>query len=210
MCSRANYRYLNAVVMQIAALEDDPASAHRVSELRAVLPPRPVRMVVPDYGVEATIDWLGTALPRARFEILARRKDYTRIAEAAPIPLRSDGSDPLQGLFDALMTERDWRGFDIIARERDPRTTKRGAPHEPWALRDYVTVTEELALLAAQAGDDGPAKAFLADAYDVWDILRAGWPNNTIPGELDWKAALLAGVADGRLPRRHLYLARGI
>jgi hypothetical protein len=89
------------MVMKIAAFEADPGAAQCAAELRAVLPDGPTRTTISDYRMEAAVDWSGSELPSARAQILGRHKDYARVAEVATMPLREDGTDPLQALLDA-------------------------------------------------------------------------------------------------------------
>lgn len=197
-------RYLNAVVLKIAASEHHPAEAQCVAKLRAVLPGEPIEMIVADYAMDATIDW-GSELSAARAQILAGSKDYERAAELARLTYQPHESDPAQALFDAFIVEGDWHGLAVMMRERDPRKTRVA---NAWAFRDYLLLAEELVYLAARAGELDAAAAFVADAQSVGNVLGGNGPCAYLVRELDRAATLLAGVSEGHLSSVHLPLAR--
>lgn len=193
--------YLLAVAMQIAALENDPAAAARVKALRAVLSSQPRQTVVHD---RLTLQFnLGVvSLAQARAAIAARRKDYARAAALAKMPAK-DGADPPHHVATAFLEEGDWRGAAAVARAHDPRkrTDIAGDP-----AVDYVVLHRSMAVAAAWAGDDAAAAEFLGNAQGEYGRLMEKRPGEFHGSHLEWHPLVLAGVAEGRLPRKRIHV----
>ncbi len=183
--------YMEAVATQIAALEDDPAAANLVQSLRRSLRPRPVEIIHADRGLAAMYDPAEQAMSKAAAGIAARRKDNAKAAELARAPVRGL-LDPAQHVIDALMDEGDWRAAANIARDHDPRRKKVIPGFDDTRIEEYVRLFKRFALAAAWSGDDGAAADFIAAAEDA----REGGDR------LSWPRTLLAGAAEGLLPRK--------
>jgi hypothetical protein len=198
---KADNTYLMAVAMQVAALENDPAAATRVKDLRAVLSAMRTEKVQHD-GVAFEFNLGVTALSQARAAIAARRKDYDRAAELAKMRSR-DGADPPHHVATAFLEEGDWQGAAAVARAHDPRRRKGMAGDRSV---DYVLLHRGVVVAAAWGGDDTVATEFLAKAQREYRHLREKRPGEFDGSDLEWHPLALAGVAEGRLPRKRIHV----
>jgi hypothetical protein len=69
-----------------------------------------------------------------------------------------------------------------------------------------VLTYQRLAAAAAWAGNDTAAADFLANAQEGYRAVGEPWPDDERPVDLPWLETLLAGAAEGRLPRKALLL----
>jgi hypothetical protein len=188
--------YLEAAAMQVAALEHVPAAAHTVDDLRRVLVPRSTSIEIVDRGMTLELRSLPYELFRAQAFVAARRRDYPRLSALArmPPPFLAPAADEV---IDALLDEGDWRGAADVAAAHDPRAREAVAGFDDTRMEDYRRLQLVLAVAAARAGDDAAANAFLSKHMSTF-------PARTRAAQGRWPAMLLAGVAEGLLPRRLL------
>ena len=116
--------------------------------------------------------------------------------------------DPPTVVIDALLEEGDWRAAAEIAKDHDPLKQdliEGFDDHRPMQAVDLYT---HLAFAAAWKGDDAAAAALLAQAKNIprTDIHEDDGP---MPDQFPWYETLLAGLAEGRLPRKYIYLFTG-
>ncbi len=197
--------YVEAAATQIAALEGDPSAGGFVAELRRVLKPKSVTMEFPDRGFSLVLTDLPRELLTAEARIAARRKDYAK-AEALA---RSGADDPYSLaadiVIDAFLEEGDWRAAAAIADQHDPRDRPVLPGFDDARSMECLFLQEALATAAARGGDDAAVAAHFANYVEVissdlkeerddidWDRARL------------WRATLLAGAAEGVLPRKFL------
>jgi hypothetical protein len=199
--------YHEAVSMQIAAHEDDPAAADLVEKLRRVLRPQTIEIVHVDRGIAAAYPLVETALSRAKARIAASRRDYAKAAALARMPSRNILIDPIGHAIDAFLEEGDWRGAAEIAKEHDLRKQKVPPGFDDVRAEEYVRLHNHLAVTAAWSGDDAAAAKFLAEAKAVHrrEVKRGATAEDEREAFL-WLETLLAGVAEGVLPRKHLHV----
>jgi hypothetical protein len=197
--------YAEAAAMQIAALADDPSAADVVRDLRRVLKPKTVEIIHADRDIALSSTNLPQAFSAAEAMIAARRKDYAKCAALARMPSENILIDPPTVVIDALLDEGDWRGAAEIARDQDPRKQKLVEGFDDHRPQEYVTLYTHLALRAAWRGDDAAAAAFLARAKNV---ARAELPEDEGGSDDAFFSheMLLAGLAEGRLPRKYIYV----
>lgn len=198
--------YTEAAAMQIAASADDPASAELVQSLRRVLRPQVSQLIHVDRRIALTHSNLPEGFSTAEAQIAARRKDYPKAAALARMSSQNILTDPPTVVIDAFLEEGNWRAAAEIAKEHDPRKKKVIPGFDDTRTEDYVSLYRHLALAAARAGDDDAAAEILAKSKAVdRTIVRhkneAGTDDRFFMIEM-----LLAGAAEGRLPRRHIEL----
>lgn len=199
--------YLQAAAMQIAALADDAAQADYVRELRRVVKARTFRITVPQRGLDMTVTDPPPAFSEAEVQIAVRRKNYVKAAELARVRVpRNVLLDPPDVVINAFLEEGDWRAAAAIAAEHDPRAR----PARPWfedtRLSEYVNLQCLLATAAAWSGDDAAASEFLRKAKDAARPRRRKQGDEAVDGRFIWLETLLAGVAEGKLPRKVLHV----
>jgi hypothetical protein len=204
--------YTEAVAMQIAALEGIPAAAEAIAELHCVFRPKPMTIHLVDQGVafEIELDDLTTA----RVRIAARRRDYAQLATLAQTPSRS--LEPVSvAVIDALIEEGDWRGAADFADRYDLRDQPVFEGFDDTRMQDYQRLQLILSAAAARDGDDTAAQTYLArylkTCVSIEEADRLGPEEDaaadreeTAPGL--WLRTLLAGAAEGVLPRHLLGL----
>lgn len=202
------FEYHQAVAMQIAALEDDPAAAARVAELRRALRPRPIEFVHADRGVSTTYDLVQADVAAAPAKIAARRKDYAKAAAVARRPAHGTQIEHAENVIEAFLEEGDWRGAAGIAKEHDERKRKVTPGFDDTRVDGYIQLQEHLAIAAAWSGDDAAAASFLAEARTAHAAGGAvsGRYNDGDRDPFLWLTTLLAGVSEGLLPRQYLHL----
>lgn len=193
--------YLMAVAMQVAALENDPASDGRIKDLKALLSSRPTQTITHN-GVEFRINLATVALSQARAAIAARRKDSARATEHAKTRGR-DGANPANHMTAAFLEEGDWQGAAATLRTHDPRRRKSVAGD---GAVEYVQFHRSIAVAAAWSGDDTAAAEALAKAQAEYARLMEKHPGEFDGDDLGWHPAILAGVAEGKLPRKRIHV----
>jgi hypothetical protein len=196
--------YEKAAAMQVAALEDDPAAADLVQKLRRVLRPKSVEMILADYCIRAVHDMVESALSKARAAIAAKRKNYGRAAELARTPVQDILVDPASDVINAFLDEGDWRAAADIAKDNDPRRKAVIDGLDDTRIDEYVDLSERLAVAAAWSGDDGAAAEFHAAAEDADRANPDKDPDYGDPDRFARLQTMLAGAAEGLLPRRYL------
>jgi hypothetical protein len=202
-----HYAYLDAIAMQIARLETDPNEAGRVDALRkAIMPERTINFIHADRGLSLVLDTVGTSLLKARAAVIARSRNYDLAAALARTPLANAMLDAPYTMIACFLEEGDWQGAAAIAAEHDPRQRSVPPGFDDDRLESYVRLYDRLAVAAAWAGDDAAAAGFFRRAKEGWEALLAEHPDDYAPEYLDWSETLLAGAAEGRLPRKLLYV----
>jgi hypothetical protein len=196
--------YEQAAAMQIAALEDDPAAADLVRNLHRVLKPKTTEVIHADSSFHALLDAVEDAFSKARAQIAAKRKNYGRAADLARASARSLLINPANDVINAFLEEGNWRAAADIAKDHDPRRGKVIAGLLDTRVEQYVDLYIRFGIAAAWSGDDSAAAEFLAAAE------HADWtdPNKDADddhsGRFLWLKTVLAGAAEGLLPRRYL------
>ncbi len=116
-------------------------------------------------------------------------------------------------VIDALIEEGDWRGAAEIADRHDPRDQTVIEGFDDTRMDDYCRLQVILAAAAARSGNDAAAHAYLSKHVEASISIReadrsdtgeekAGSSETMAPGL--WPAMLLAGAAEGLVPRRFL------
>src|SRR5262245_7068314 len=206
-----SFGYAEAAAMAIAALEGTESVEETVAKLRGVLTPPGSH--VPYRGRGANREWVSYELTHARICVAARRRDYAKLATLAQGQFSQRFFSWPAVIINALLEEGDWRGAADFA-ARDDR------PEQPAIEGFEATRLDEclpliLATAAARDGDDAAARAHLAEHLARSRVIRKadqeqGEPKMSEP--LDTGAAapglraatLLAGAAEGVIPRRLL------
>jgi hypothetical protein len=198
--------YGRTAVMQIAALADDPSAAEFVRNLRRVVKPTTLEFVLVDQGIRGSTTDLPQGFSTAEAQIAARRKDYAKLAELARRPSVEALIDPPTDVIDALLDEGDWRAAADIAREHDPRQQRLVPGFTDNRAFQSVQLYEQLALGAAWDGDDAAAAILLAKAKEIDRTERRDGDSEASDAALHFSTMLLAGLAEGLLPRKHLHV----
>jgi hypothetical protein len=204
--------YVEAAAMQIAALEGVSPSAEVLAELERVFSPKPVTMHFVDRGVSFQLNSSLDKLLTARVCIAARRKDRAKLSALASMTCRS--SQPASDIvIDSLIEEGDWRGAAEFADLYDPRDQPVIEGFDDTRMENYCQLHLILAAAAARDGADTVARAHLSmyadarasmrqtDRPDDDEVMEVS--DNAMPPGL-WPATLLAGAAQGRIPRHLL------
>jgi len=206
-----SFGYAEAAAMAIAALEGTESAEKTVAKLRGVLTPPATK--IPYGGRGAKREWVSDELTHARICVAARRRDYAKLATLAQGQLSQRFFSWPAVIINALLEEGDWRGAaDFAARDDRP---ERPAIEGFEATRLDECLPLILATAAARDGDDAAARAHLAEHLARSRVIRKadqeqGEPKTSEP--LDTGAAapglraatLLAGAAEGVIPRRLL------
>jgi hypothetical protein len=206
-----SFGYAEAAAMAIAALEGTESAEETVAKLRGVLTPPAIH-----YGGRgAKREWVSDELTHARICVAARRRDYAKLATLAQGQVSPRFFSWPAVIINALLEEGDWRGAaDFAARyDRPKQPTSEG--FEATRLDGCFRLPLILATAAARDGDDAAARAHLAEHLARSRVIRnadqeQGEPKTSEP--LDTGAAapglraatLLAGAAEGLIPRRLL------
>jgi hypothetical protein len=205
--------YVDAAAIQMAALEGIPSAAReRVDELRRALVPRTLTIQHADRGMSFELDPLSDALFTAQVRIAAQRGDYDKLSSLARTQFGS--LVPASAIvIDALIEEGDWRGAAEIADRHDPRDQAVIEGFDDTRMNEYCELQLILAAAAARSSNDAAARAFLSRHVDALTAMREADRSDTDEGEAGdsdrmtlglWPAALLAGAAEGVVPRRIL------
>jgi hypothetical protein len=205
--ARQPFGYAEAAAMAIAALEGTPSAAQAVAELRRVLAPRTTTMHFVDRGI--AVEWTPDDLATARIRVAARRKNYAKLSMLAEG--RSSSLLSLSGtVIDALLEEGDWRGAAEFAARYDPRDQPVIEGFDDTRLDEHCHLQRVLAAAAARGGGDGAARAHLAEYVAALRSMRDA--DQGVGGAKDadvvapglWATTVLAGAAEGVIPRRFL------
>jgi hypothetical protein len=204
--------YTEAAAMQIAALEGISSAAETIAELHRLLRTKPMTITLADRGLafEIEIDELTTA----RVRIAARRRDYAKLAALAQAPSRS--LEPVSvAVIDALIDEGDWRAAAEFAKRYDPRDQSVFEGLDDTRMHEYRLLQLILAAAAARDGDDAAAQAHLATHLEAGRAIREAERSDSDEDVADddeevppglWPTTLLAGAAEGVLPRHFIAL----
>lgn len=195
------FGYIEAAAMAIAALEGVGSAEQAVAELRQLLMP------------STTMDLVDRAfagkLTAARIRVGARRKDNAKLSTLAQTRFGAPWSG---AVIDALLEEGDWRGAAEFAAQYDPRDHR---VIDDRLMNVYCMLQLCLAVAAAGGGDDASARTHLDEHLDMGRLTGdANQERNqfetlessgTHMAGLNLRAAtLLAGAAEGVIPRRVL------
>jgi hypothetical protein len=204
--------YIEAATMQVAALEGNTAAAGTVRELRAALAPKPIAIHIADRGFSFNLEVVSDGLFKARVRVAAHRRDYAELSRLArmPSPSLGSGSDVV---IDALIEEGEWRAAADFADRHDPRDQPVVEGFDDGRLDEYCELQLILAAAAARGGDDALAHSYLsrhvAALIEIRETSQTDgeeeepWPRPTRAPGL-WPGTLLAGAAEGLMPRHFL------
>ena len=199
--------YVEAAAIQIAALAGDPSQAKVVEDLRRVLTPKTIRVDLPQRGLSFSMGRTAHELFKAEVMIVAKRKDYAQAARLARLPSHDPFISAVNVVIDVFLEEGDWRGAAMIAAEHDPQERHVMDDFDDDPLDEYRSIQRAIAAMAARSGDDDDAQVFIRN-YAL-SYLRDPKPELD---ELDigkvcpWAATVLAGAAEGVIPRRFIAL----
>ena len=204
--------YVEAAATQIAVLEDVPSAADLRNDLQRVLTPRSVTVQHADQGWAITLSSLPGEFIKAKARVAASRRNYAKAAEVARSPSGDRLVVPADEVINAFIEEGDWRAAAKIAEQHDPRERPVIEPFDDTRNREYRYLQEIFAAAAARSGDDAAAASFLANCIANYvpdpdggrDQARDG------PEAYGWFALLLAGAAEGRIPRHLLAVLRPV
>jgi hypothetical protein len=199
--------YVEAAAIQIAALAGDSSQTRIVEDLRRVLTPQTIKVDLPQRGLSFSMGRTGHELFKAEVMIAAKRKDYAQAARLARRPSHDPFISAVNVVIDAFLEEGDWRGAAMIAAEHDPRERPVMDDFDDDPLDEYRSIQRAIAAMAARIGDDAAAKDFLRN-YAL-SYLRDPKPrlDDLDVGKVcPWAATVLAGAAEGVIPRRFIAL----
>ncbi len=205
--------YHRAAAMQVAALEDDPSAASYVNELRGVLRDRTGTMHFVDQGLTVEVTTERRDYLAERIMVAARRQQYDKVAELARSPAQGMLLPPADLAVEAFLEEGDWRGASRIAEAHDLRRRRVPRGLGDTRKKDYLELQKALAGAATRAGDHEDAQRFLAnyrhatahmpDPNNPTGLRSLAIDTTDLTKRVDlWPATLMAGVAEGRLPRQ--------
>jgi hypothetical protein len=199
--------YVEAAAIQIAALAGDSSRARIVEDLRRVLKPKTIRVDLPQRGLSFSMGGTAHELFKAEVMIAARRKDHAEAARLARLPSHDPFIFAADVVIDLFLEEGDWRGAAMIAAKHDPRERPVMEGFDEDRLDDYRSVQLAIAAMAARTGDDAAAQAFLRNYALTYAPDPKTRPDNLDLGAIcPWAATVLAGVAEGAIPRRAIAL----
>jgi hypothetical protein len=195
-----SFGYIEAAAMAIAALEGIGSAEQAVAELRHLL--------VPSTTMDPADRKFAGKLTTARIRVAARRRDYAKLSTLAQTRFGAPWSGTV---IDALLEEGDWRGAAEFAVQYDPRDH----PVDDSLMNVYCMLQLCLAVAAAGGGDDASARAHLDEHLDMGGLngdanqarnqFETFQPPGTHLAGLNLRTAtLLAGAAEGVIPRRVL------
>ena len=208
--------YREAAAMKIAALEGVAAAAEQVRALRGVLEPRTTTMHLVDHDMSFTLTPVPQELFKARVQVAARRKDYAKLSALAQTDAHNPFTDASDVVIDALLEEGDWLWAAEIADQYDPRDRPVRDGFDDTRTQDYLSLRGILAAAAARNGDDAAAGLYLSEYVAVRSAAKSARrprsrrrdkaATRSVDPEQAWRwpATLLAGTAEGVLPRRLL------
>jgi len=199
--------YVEAAAIQIAALAGDSSQAKVVEDLRRVLTPKTITVDLPQRGLSFSMARTAHELFKAETMIAARRKDHAQAARLARLPSHDPFISAADVVIDSLLEEGDWRGAAMIAAKHDPRERAVMGDFDNDPLDQYRSVQLAIAAMAARTGDDAAAQVFLRN----YALSDARDPEASVDdldtGEVcPWAATVLAGAAEGIIPRRFIAL----
>lgn len=206
--------YYRAAAMQIAALEHDPSAREHVAALRRVLGGgRSMTIQHVNRGITLNMNLEPEGFLAERIMIAARRRDHAAVQALARAPSDDGLAEPADLAIEAYLEEGDWRGAAAVASAHDPRRRPVRRGFDDTRKQDHLALQMALAAAAARGGDPAAAQEFLA-AHKLAALLMPDperaeedeRPAAPAPAVDPWPAALIAGVAEGRLPGRHIGL----
>jgi len=199
--------YVEAAAIQIAALAGDSSQTMIVEDLRRVLTPKTIQVDLPQHGLSFSMGRTGHELFKAEVMIAARRKDHAQAARLARLSSHDPFISAANVIIDALLEEGDWRGAAMIAAKHDPRERPVMDDFDDDPLDEYRSIQLAIAAMAARTGDDAAAQAFLRN-YALSDERdpEASVDDLDIGKACPWAATVLAGAAEGVIPRRFIAL----
>jgi hypothetical protein len=199
--------YSEAAATQIAAWANDPSQAEAVEELTSVLEPKTVRIDAVDAGQSFAFPRTAHELFKAKVRIAARNKDYAQTATLARSSSRVAFIPASSVVIEAFLEEGDWCGAAAIAAEHDPRDRPVIEGFDDDRLREYRSLQMALAAAAARAGDHDDARTFLGNcALTYLPDPKPDRDSIDLGKVTPWAATMLAGVAEGVIPRRFIAL----
>ena len=206
--------YEEAAAMQIAAFESIPSAAEAVAELRRAFAPQEIAIQHADRGLAFDSSSVFDHLRTAQVRVAAQRGNYAKLSRLAEMPSRT--FTPIsEVVIDALVEEGDWRGAAEFAERYDPRDQPLIEGFDDGRIDEYCRLQLVLAAAAARGGDDAAAHAHLEKHVESLLLILernrlenenegfAAEDTDGIPPGL-WEATLLAGAAEGLLPRNIL------
>jgi hypothetical protein len=144
---------------------------------------------------------------KAEVMIAAKRKDHALAARLARRPSHDPFVSAANVVIDALLEEGDWRGAAMIAARHDSRDRRVMDDLDDDPLDEYRSIQLAIAAMAARTGDDAAAQVFLRN-YALSDARdpEASVDDLDIGEACPWAATVLAGAAEGVIPRRFIAL----
>jgi hypothetical protein len=205
--------YVEAAAIQIAALAGDSSQTRIVEDLRRALTPKTIKVDLPQRGLSFSMGRTAHELFKAEVMIAARRKDHAQATRLARLPSHDPFISAADVVIDAFLEEGDWRGAAMIAAKHDPRERPVMGDLDNDPLDEYRSIQLAIAAMAARTGDDAAAQDFLRN-YALLSYARD--PETSVDdldkNDLDlgevcpWAATVLAGAAEGIIPRRFIAL----
>jgi hypothetical protein len=199
--------YVEAAAIQVAALAGDSSQTRIVENLRRVLTPKTIQVDLPQRGLSFSMGRTAHELFKAEVMIAARRKDHAQAARLALLPSHDPFVSAANIVIDVFLEEGDWRGAAMIAAKHDPRERLVMEDFDDDPLEEYRSIQLAIAAMAARTGDDAAAQAFLRN-YALADERdpEVSVDDLNIAEACPWAATVLAGAAEGIIPRRFISL----
>jgi hypothetical protein len=199
--------YVEAAAIQIAALADDSSRTRIVEDLRRVLTPKTIKVDLPQHGLSFSMGRTAHELFKAEVLIAARRRNHAQAERLARLPSHDPFISAANVVIDAFLEEGDWRGAAMIAAKHDPRERPVMDDFDDDPLDEYRSIQLAIAAMAARTGDDAAAQTFLRN-YALSDARdsEASADDLNIGEVCPWAATVLAGAAEGVIPRRFIAL----
>jgi hypothetical protein len=204
--------YVEAAAIQIAALAGDSSQARIVEDLRRVLKPKTVRVDLPQRGLSFSMGGTAHELFKAEVMIAARRKDHAQAARLARLSSHDPFICAADVVIDAFLEEGDWHGAAMIAAKHDPRERPLLECFDDDRPDEYRSIQLAIAAMAARTGDDATAQDFFRSYALSWARDPEASADDLDLNNLDlgaicpWAATVLAGAAEGVIPRRFISL----
>jgi hypothetical protein len=204
--------YVEAAAIQIAVLAGDPSQAEIVEDLRRVLTRKTLTVDLPQRGLSFSMGRTAHELFKGEVMIAARRKDHAQATRLARLSSHDPFISAADVVIDAFLEEGDWRSAAMIAAKHDPRRRPVMEGFDDDRLDEYRSIQLAIAAMAARTGDDAAAQVFLrnyalSDARDPEASVDDLDMNDLDLGDVcPWAATVLAGAAEGIIPRRFIAL----
>jgi hypothetical protein len=199
--------YVEAAAIQIAALAGDSSQMRVVEDLRGVLTPKTIKVDLPQRGLSFSMGRTAHELFKAEVMIAAKRKDYAQAARLAWLSSHDPFISAADVVIDVFLEEGDWHGASMIAAKHDPRERPVIEGFDVDRVDEYRSIQLAIAAMAARTGDDAAAQVFLRN-YALSDARdpEASVDDLDLGAICPWSATLLAGAAEGVIPRRFIAL----